>query len=259
MTDLLPLLLIAIVSIVAVAIVAFLRRRRRDAQEAAIVAASTPVPELSEDDIAWRIGVAGVDRPEGVAAAEAGAFDAAEREAGWEPNAAPAEPERVAAAVAVVPAVTAAPPRDRAEPLPNRWRLWRDSAAVLLIAVLMVLGLSIVSPWNGQRGDVTGTVSDVSSPEVDAQSPSSVPGVQATSEAPTVTLGPAVAFTPPPSTSATPDQGTPTPGVTPPVSGQSTPVPRDIPTAGPTTAPRTTPRPTATPRPTSTPRPTATP
>src|SRR5829696_4070373 len=109
MTDLLPLLLIAIVSVVAVAIVAFLRRRRRDAQQAAIVAASTPVPELSEDDIAWRIGVAGVDRPEGVAAAEgfaaaeAGAFDAAEREAGWEPDGAPAEPERVAAAVAVVP------------------------------------------------------------------------------------------------------------------------------------------------------------
>ncbi len=76
MPGFLPLLLIAIIVIVAIAIVVFLRRRRREAQEAAIVAAATPVPELSEDDIAWRIGVAGVDRPEGDAAAEG--FAAAE-------------------------------------------------------------------------------------------------------------------------------------------------------------------------------------
>ena len=83
MPGFLPLLLIAVIVIVAVAIVVFLRRRRREAQEAAIIAAATPVPELSEDDIAWRIGVAGVDRPEGdagaegFAAAEAAAFYAA--------------------------------------------------------------------------------------------------------------------------------------------------------------------------------------
>ncbi|HEY3336212.1 MAG TPA: hypothetical protein VGK16_13350, partial [Candidatus Limnocylindrales bacterium] len=82
MPDLLPILLIVVIVIVAIAIINFLARRRREAQDAAIVAASTPVPELSEDDIAWRIGVSGVDRPAllaaDFAAAEAEASDLAE-------------------------------------------------------------------------------------------------------------------------------------------------------------------------------------
>ena len=56
MPGLLPILLIVVVIVLAIAIIAFLARRRREAQDAAIAAASTPVPELTEEDIAWRIG-----------------------------------------------------------------------------------------------------------------------------------------------------------------------------------------------------------
>ncbi|MHB8893496.1 MAG: hypothetical protein ACYC65_15785, partial [Candidatus Limnocylindrales bacterium] len=58
----LSVLLIAIILVVAGVIVAFLIRRRRAAAEASRVAAATAVPQLTEDDIAWRIGAAG-DRP----------------------------------------------------------------------------------------------------------------------------------------------------------------------------------------------------
>src|SRR5215204_265870 len=173
MPDLLPLLLIVVIVVVAVAIIAFLARRRREAQDAVIVAASTPVTELSEDDIAWRIGVSGADRPAllaaGLAAAEAEASDLAETETGRQLLPTPVEIPVAAAAVrpaeevtsdveqrpaeplalsAIEPGVVgAARPRTPApHPLPNRWRLGRDSSAVLLAAVLAILVVTIVSP-----------------------------------------------------------------------------------------------------------------
>jgi len=57
MPPLLTILLIAVAVMVAVAIVVFLLRRRREAEDVRIQIASNPVPELSTDDIAYRIGV----------------------------------------------------------------------------------------------------------------------------------------------------------------------------------------------------------
>src|SRR4051812_34237700 len=125
----------------------------------ALAAGPTPVPELSEADIGWRIGVSGVDRPallaSDSAAAEAEASTLAEEETGrplvppplvpLDPLV-PAEsgPDPVPVAAAVVAGATrpkAAPP-----PLPKRWRLWRDSAAVLLVAVLAILAVTVIFP-----------------------------------------------------------------------------------------------------------------
>ena len=77
MPPLLLIVLIAVIVVVATVAVVFFRRRRRRAAEARIVAASAPVPMLSEDDIAWRIGVLGTERP-GLLAAY---FEDAESEA----------------------------------------------------------------------------------------------------------------------------------------------------------------------------------
>src|SRR4051812_38738421 len=142
MPELLPILLIAVIVVVAIAVIAFLVRRRRAAQDAAIAAASVPVPELSEDDIAWRIGVSGADRPEGAAAAAGFAAAQAEAVGGL---AAGTAAQLLPPPVVVEPAV-AGPTRPRPvpPPLPNRWRLWRDSAAVLLVAVLAILAVTVL-------------------------------------------------------------------------------------------------------------------
>ena len=81
----LPLVLVVVLVIVAAATFVFLRRRRHAATAARLAAASSPVPELSEDDIAWRIGLLD-DRPillsEFFAGAENEAMEAAEQELG---------------------------------------------------------------------------------------------------------------------------------------------------------------------------------
>ncbi len=256
----LPLLLIAIIVIVAIAIVVFLRRRRRDAQDAAIVAASTPVPELSEDDIAWRIGVVGADRPEGevaakgFAAAEVAAFDAAEEETGTTAISPPVAPVPVAAAVAG----TTRPRQAAAAPLPNRWRLWRDSAAVLLIAVLAVLAVTVFLPGTNPDPGPTETPNEIA--VVVSPSPTASPTLRPRRTAeptPTLTLAPVVAPTPPPTPSPTPKKTpkpTPKPTARP---AQATPKPTPKPT--PKSTPKPTPKPTAKPTPKPTPEPTPTP
>jgi hypothetical protein len=136
MPDLLTLVLAAVAIIVAGSIVAFLRRRRRAAADEAIVVASTPVPALSQDDIAWRIGVAGSDRPGGeeaaAAFAEPGAADASAVELPGPPPvraaASPAPfvlaPPRPSKIVRVTPvagrAPTPAPPVAPVAPAPGR-------------------------------------------------------------------------------------------------------------------------------------------
>ncbi len=169
MQGLLPILLIVIVIVVAIAIIALLARRRREAQDAAIAAASTPVPELTEEDIAWRIG-ASADWPgllaADYAAAEAEASNLAEDETGRPlvpPPLVPLDPlvpsDQVPIAAAVVAGATR--PKAAPAPLPNRWRLWRDSAAVLLVAVLAVLAVTVIFPGTqNTHGAERGAVAD---------------------------------------------------------------------------------------------------
>jgi hypothetical protein len=186
MPPLLSFLLIAIILVVAGVIVTFLVRRRRAMVAAARIAAATVVPELSEDDIAWRIGAAEGERllaagavpiaalsPTAEAAAEsaaaaataAAAYAAAEREA-EDAAAAAAAPVvdddgssvvpafvPVAAVVAVEPVPTdgagAHPPgvaAAAAREVSTRRRLWRDSASVLLAACLAILALTTFVP-----------------------------------------------------------------------------------------------------------------
>ena len=128
----LPLVLVVVLVIVAAAAVVFLRRRRHAATEARLAAASSPVPELSEDDIAWRIGLLD-DRPlllsEFFAGAENEAMEAAEQELGTPilpilpraPGAAPV-PVTLAAAVGAPPAepVMPRPPSPRPLSRPPR-------------------------------------------------------------------------------------------------------------------------------------------
>ena len=166
----LPLVLVVVLVIVAAAAVVFLRRRRHAATAARLAAASSPVPELSEDDIAWRIGLLD-DRPlllsEFFAGAENEAIEAAEQELGTPilpvlpkaPGAAPvpvtlaaavgaqpAAPAPVAAAVTTAAVATAPRPVVR-EPGPSRrYRLWRDSATVVLGAILVVLLVTNLMP-----------------------------------------------------------------------------------------------------------------
>src|SRR5512141_187293 len=87
--------------------------RRAEPGEAAFRAASTPLPELSEDVIAWRIGVSGAGRP---------------------------QPR---------PVEVVAPPQDAepwTDPGSRRRRLWADTAAVLLVACLVALAMPRLIP-----------------------------------------------------------------------------------------------------------------
>ncbi len=216
MPPLLLIVLIAVIVVVATVAVVFFQRRRSRAAQARIAAASTPVPVLSEDDIAWRIGVLGTERPgllsayfedaeaEAVADAAAEVGRSADRPlrptaapdplftafaAARPPTAAddmPLEPAKadepdlpdpvlpgaltLGAAMAsptpfMPPAPTAPRPpvteltpvtpgrpvgrtatADPKAPISRRYRLWRDSATVLLGAILVVLLVTTVSP-----------------------------------------------------------------------------------------------------------------
>ena len=245
----LPLVLVVVLVVVAAVTLAFLGRRRRAATAARIAAASAPVPELSEDDIAWRIGLLD-DRPlllsEFFAGAELEAMEAADEEMGTSirpilpvsPTRAPAPGTlaaavadpidmRPAAAVVATPAIAKAPkPVVRDEPGPSRrYRLWRDSATVVLGATLVVLLVtnflpgSPVEPSRAGQDDPSSAAVAIIGPEsptaVDA--PSSAAPSLAPTDAPTLT-------------------------------------PTDAPTASPTAPP--TPKPTPKPTPRPTPRPT---
>ena len=165
MPPLLLLVLVAVIVVVASVAGVFLRRRSRRAAEARIAAASNPVPMLSEDDIAWRIGVLGTERPGLLSAyfedAETQAEAAAADEVGTPLPAmlqgppsvpplrlAPPTPSPVVPTAAVAASVKTKP-KSTAQPNPpasRRYRLWRDSAMVLLGAVLLVLFVSTVVP-----------------------------------------------------------------------------------------------------------------
>ena len=168
MPPLLLLVLVAVIVVVATVAGVFLRRRSRRAAEARIAAASNPVPMLSEDDIAWRIGVLGTERPGLLSAyfedAETQAEAAAADEVGTPlpallqgPPSSPSQlmppaPSPAVPTAAVAAAVKAKPKASRREPNPpasRRYRLWRDSAMVLLGAVLLVLFVSTVVPSFG--------------------------------------------------------------------------------------------------------------
>ena len=167
MPPLLLFVLVAVIVVVATVAVVFLRRRSRRAAEARIAAASNPVPMLSEDDIAWRIGVLGTERPGLLSAyfedAETQAEAAAADEVGMPlpallqgPPSSPSQLMPPASApvvpTAAVAAAVKAKPKAAAQPNPpasRRYRLWRDSAAVLLGAVLLVLFVTTVVPSFG--------------------------------------------------------------------------------------------------------------
>ena len=118
MTPLLIFVLVAVAIVVVGVILAFLSRRRRAAEEQRIHFASTPVPELSEDDIAYRIGIVGADRPAGML--EAG-FEDAEAAAAVAAAAELGEPVPPAvAAPPVVPLRPAAPMAPAAPVCPGR-------------------------------------------------------------------------------------------------------------------------------------------
>ena len=247
----LPLVLVVVLVIVAAAAMVFLRRRRHAATAARLAAASSPVPELSEDDIAWRIGLLD-DRPlllsEFFAGAENEAIEAAEQELGTPilpvlpkaPGAAPvpvtlaaavgaqpAAPAPVAAAVTMAAVATAPRPVVR-EPGPSRrYRLWRDSATVVLGAILVVLLVTNLMPGLAVGPSLAGD-EDPSSAAVAVVAPTPT-SVDASSDV----------------ASATPtDAPSGTPVATP------TDAPSASPSAGPTPAPTPKPTPKPTPRPT---------
>ena len=196
MPPLLTVVLVIIALVVVGVIVAFLRRRRRAAQETAIRVAATPVPELSEDDIAWRIGVSEAHRPmefitgAGFATAESEAMAAAAEELGA------GEAVPVEAPVATTPAVSEGPSRRRAapaEPLSRRYRLWRDSAAVLLVICLAILAVTTFLPGTGPGPDTQENPSSIAL--ATTPTPSAAP-TAASVESSDPTVGP----TPSPST-----------------------------------------------------------
>ena len=253
MPPLLLIVLIAVIVVVATVAVVFFQRRRRRAAEARIAAASAPVPMLSEDDIAWRIGVLGTERPGLLAAyfedAESEAAAAAAAEVGRpgpieaplrpaapdplftafaaaRPPAAaddlplelatpeepdlpePVAPEPIAAGAPLtlgaamasptplMPLAPAAPrppvtdltpvtpgkPAGRAastqpkQPISRRYRLWRDSATVLLGAIVAVLVVTTVVPAfsSGPRPSSDGLESSAAVAVVITESPTEV-------------------------------------------------------------------------------------
>ncbi|HEY5629005.1 MAG TPA: PKD domain-containing protein, partial [Candidatus Limnocylindrales bacterium] len=184
---------------------------------------------------------------------EVGALAAASSAAGAESTAVGAEPSAtedelvpVAAAVATAPIAAAhgTPPsamRDfRAS---SRYRLWRDTAAVLLVACLAIFAVMTLSP--GIFGEPTAT-----------------PQTTQVAAAAMLPPSPTVAVVPSPTDSPTPSPS-PTPTVEPTLSlsPSSSPPPSPSPTPAPTPkpTPRPTPQPTPTPRPTPVPTPKPTP
>ena len=275
----LPLVLVVVLVIVAATTFVFLRRRRHAATDARLAAASSPVPELSEDDIAWRIGLLD-DRPillsEFFAGAENEAMEAAEQELGTPilpvlpvaPRPAPAPQTLadvvgaplapaaapVAAAAVAAPAVAKAPRPLVREPGPSRrYRLWRDSATVLLGAILVVLLVTNLMPGLAVRPSLAGD-EDPSSAAVaivDSPSPTSVDATSdAASAAPTDAPSGTPIATPTDVPSGSPSAA-PTPAPTP----KPTPRPTPRPTRKPVVrqAPDPTPRPTPQPTPTADP------
>ncbi|HYH91531.1 MAG TPA: PKD domain-containing protein [Candidatus Saccharimonadales bacterium] len=199
--------------------------------------AGQPMPgalELDEDAVAYRIGVPGAPVP--------------------------AAPTRIVVAGTVATPHTAGERARQARPLtpvPSggapRGRLWRDSAAALIVLALLVVGVTTI--WPGQRG---GVLEATATPR-----PTFVAAVQVSASA---TLEPTATATATADPSATATAtATATPTLVPTATAAPTPAPTATPaptsapaaTVRPTATPRPTPRPTATPRPT--PRPTATP
>src|SRR5262245_2311374 len=168
--------LVAVLLVVGVAVTVFLRRRRRAAEDARLEIASTALPQMSEEDIAYRIGITGLDRPvladprfddAEEAAAAAAAMEVGHPDQPWgslppapvlrptpaPPPAATVDPiarrsVQPAAAIATIRA-EARPTKPKTEPPPpaaRRTRLWRDSAAVLLVACLALLAVTTFLP-----------------------------------------------------------------------------------------------------------------
>jgi hypothetical protein len=248
---------------------------------------------MSEEDIAYRIGLG--DRPEDTEAAHAAAEAAqaaaafaaaaaaaaaayAEAEADAESEAGilfPALPVAGTAALAAVdepgaldgidtdrqPEVAAATSpvlagtvRERAapEPLSQRYRLWRDSAAVLLVISIAVLGATTLLP--GLLAAPVPSAAPSAIAVVETATPTAPPTAAPTpspSPSPSPSPTPTVAPTPSPSPSPTPS-----PSATPSPTPRKTPRPTPRPTQRPRSTPRPTPRPTPKPTPKPTPRPT---
>jgi hypothetical protein len=268
-------IVVVIAVLTAVAIVLMLRRtrRRRRAAEttAAAAAAAAAIPQLTQADIAYRLGIG--ERPE-VEAETAEAAEATAAAAAFAAAAAAATQARAASqadlAAATTPVVAGGVrSADRhAEPPPappsNRYRLWRDSAAVLLVISVAVLGLTTVLPA------ITATTGPTESPAgiavVSTPSPTPTPTPNPrTSPAfsPSPSPSPRPRPTPSPSPSLSPSPSpSPSPSLTPPSTVKATPKPTPKPTARPkpkptpARTPRPTPRPTPKPTPKPTPRPT---
>ena len=188
-------------------------------REAAFRAAAAPLPELSEDLIAWRIGVAGAGRP--------------------------------------VPPPEEPTLRDEGPgpaPTDARRRLWRDTSAMLLVACLAVLALPGLTAGLGRSGGSGPAGSPLSGAVlslVSGPSASPAPGVGPSPLAAPGTAVPAGTPSPAPETTAVPGSLA-SPSASP-VRGTIT-VP-STPRPAPRATPRPTPRPTATPVPSATPSP----
>ena len=206
---------VALLALVAVVL------RRAAPGEAAFRAASTPLPELTEDVIAWRIGVSGVGRP---------------------------QPR---------PVEVVAPPRDAeawTDPGSRRRRLWTDTAAVLLVACLVALAMPRLLPGlrfppgePSTAGPRAAAVLSLTASPVPTPAPSVTVTASPDPTARPVTV-PTPGPTPTPAPSATPASGPP---------GAITPTPRPTRRPAPTPTPRPTPAATASP--TVAPTPDATP
>src|SRR3954447_18404848 len=133
--------IVVIVAVLAVAVVVFTLRARRTRRldEEAAQAEIEAIPLMSEQDIAYRIGLE--DRPtellEGSALAAAAA---AVSTAAVAPSPAPVAARPIVAGP--VAAASTAPP----VPVSRRYRLWRASAAVLLVVCVVVLVVTLVAP-----------------------------------------------------------------------------------------------------------------
>ena len=291
----LPIIVVlaAIVVFAALALVVYLRRRR--AAEAKI-AASMPMEQLTETDIAWRIGLLD-DRPIGLSDYFAGAelselFAGADKESvepvveESESPLLPAIPAAAALAATSEPAVPAAPgpkfvlkspaaalkaaapptaafaavpvaavaaktaPKARTSPPSRRYRLYRDSATVLLGAILVVLLVTTVAPSLTAQPLLTTDGPESANPVaiVITEPPTGAPSVEpASGQVTGPSSSPANVTSPSPAA---------TPKATPKPTPRRTPRPTPRPTLRPQVTPAPTPKPTPKPTPRPTPRPT---